>query len=108
NFFYDHLVAVADHFDSVPLDLSAWRVACNGAEPVQAGTVEEFTRVFARHGFAAGAVCPVYGMAEATLAVTFSEVGKGPRTVWMNRAQLRGPGRAVPAEPGSVPARALV
>ncbi|MFF4031264.1 AMP-binding protein [Streptomyces sviceus] len=108
NFFYDHLVAVADQFDSVPLDLSAWRVACNGAEPVQAHTVEEFTRVFARHGFAAGAVCPVYGMAEATLAVTFSEVGKGARTVWMDRAQLRGPGRAVSAEPGSVTAQALV
>ncbi|MFJ8473585.1 AMP-binding protein [Kitasatospora sp. NPDC094011] len=108
NFFYDHLIGIADRFDTRPLDLSAWRVACNGAEPVQPHTVEEFARRFAAHGFVAGAVCPVYGMAEATLAVTFSETGKGARTIWRDRAHLRTTGRAVPAEPGSAAARPLV
>lgn len=52
------------------LDLSAWRVALNGAEPVRADTIEDFTRRFAPFGFAAEAFCPGYGLAEATLVAT--------------------------------------
>ncbi|WP_316574564.1 HAD-IIIC family phosphatase [Nocardia canadensis] len=52
------------------LDLSSWRVAFNGSEPVRAGTVRRFADTFARAGFRATAQQPVYGLAEATLIVT--------------------------------------
>ncbi|APE34969.1 hypothetical protein BOX37_14570 [Nocardia mangyaensis] len=52
------------------LDLSRWRVAFNGSEPVRAATVRRFADTFARAGFRAEAQQPVYGLAEATLIVT--------------------------------------
>ena len=51
-------------------DLSAWRIALSGAEPVRADTVADFQAAFAPCGFAARAVTPSYGLAEATLLVT--------------------------------------
>ena len=52
------------------LDLSSWRVAFNGAEPVRASTLEQFSQRFARIGFRHDAHLPCYGMAETTLIVT--------------------------------------
>jgi fatty-acyl-CoA synthase len=60
-----------------PVDLSAWRLALNGAEPVDPDAVERFVEAGARHGLSASAVFPAFGMAEATLAVTFPEPGSG-------------------------------
>jgi len=45
------------------LDLSHWRLAYNGAEPVSPDTLERFTTRFARYGFRASAMTPVYGLA---------------------------------------------
>jgi acyl-CoA synthetase (AMP-forming)/AMP-acid ligase II len=108
NFCYDYLLSVAPRLAGSGLDLSRWRIAFNGAEPVQARTVEEFARCFGPYGFRGEAMFPVYGMAEATLAVTFPEVGRAPRITWVDRAALTKDHRAVPAGPGSVGARALV
>ena len=55
------------------LDLSSWRVAYTGAEPVRADTEQDFIARFAPAGFAARAVFPCYGLAEATLYVTGGE-----------------------------------
>ncbi|WP_194833176.1 type I polyketide synthase [Nocardia sp. XZ_19_369] len=52
------------------LDLSSWRVAFNGSEPVRPVTVRRFTETFGRAGFRAESHQPVYGLAEATLMVT--------------------------------------
>jgi len=52
------------------LDLSSWRVAFNGAEPVRAESVARFSRAFASRGFHAETMRPVYGMAEATLFIS--------------------------------------
>lgn len=52
------------------LDLSSWRVAYNGAEPVRAGTLDRFTTAFAGAGFRREFFLPCYGLAEATLLVT--------------------------------------
>ncbi|MEV0523450.1 aminotransferase class I/II-fold pyridoxal phosphate-dependent enzyme [Streptomyces sp. NPDC050439] len=57
------------------LDLSRWRVAVNGAEPVQADTLDRFAAAFASCGFHRDALMPCYGLAEATLLV--SGVGQG-------------------------------
>lgn len=62
------------------LDLSRWRVAFNGAEPVRAATLGRFTETFAAAGFRREALYPCYGLAEATLIVTGGSV-KAPPTL---------------------------
>jgi fatty-acyl-CoA synthase len=59
------------------LDLSRWRIAVNGAEPIDPDAVEAFLDAGARHGLAPGAAFCVFGMAEATLAVSFPTPGAG-------------------------------
>lgn len=81
------------------VDLSSWRVALNGAEPVAAGTLRSFARRFRRWGFREEALTPVYGLAEAALAVTFSAVGRRFRSRRFERASLA-PG-CVPRAAGS-------
>jgi polyketide synthase 12 len=60
------------------LDLSSWKVAFNGAEPVRAATLRRFTETFAPAGFRREASYPCYGLAEATLMVTGGTVGTPP------------------------------
>jgi FkbH-like protein len=52
------------------LDLSAWRVAFNGAETVRRQTMDRFTHEFKQCGFRASSFYPTYGLAEATLKVS--------------------------------------
>ncbi len=81
--------------DLAGLDLSSWRFALNGAEPVSVGVLDEFAARFARWGFDARALTPVYGMAEASLAVTFSPPGRPPRSLAVDPVTLAKDGRAV-------------
>lgn len=81
------------------LDLSTWRVALNGAEAVNPTTVEEFIEAYEPHGFRASAMMPVYGLAEATLAVTFTPLDTGVRSESLDRGALAR-GRAAPAPGG--------
>lgn len=60
------------------LDLSSWRVAFNGAEPVRAATLRRFTETFSPAGFRREALYPCYGLAEATLMVTGGTVQTPP------------------------------
>ena len=55
------------------VDLSSWLLALDGAEPVTASTLERFYRRFRAYGLRREALTPVYGLAEASLAVTFSD-----------------------------------
>ena len=102
NFCYDYLVAAAGSGIPSGLDLSRWRLACNGAEPVRHVTLEWFQDIFGRHGLRDSALHPVYGMAEATLIVT----GPAPSGVWtcmsVDRDQL-GLGERVRTLPSSDP-----
>jgi fatty-acyl-CoA synthase len=59
------------------LDLSSWRVAGIGGEMIRPQALAAFADTFAPLGFDARAFVPSYGMAEATLAVTFSALGSG-------------------------------
>lgn len=61
------------------LDLSCWTVAFDGAEPLRPSTLRDFAATFAPVGFDPGALYPCYGLAEATLLVTGSRPGRGPR-----------------------------
>ena len=51
---------------------SSWRLALNGAEPVNLRTVRDFIEAFAPHGFKKESMLPVYGLAESSLAVTLN------------------------------------
>jgi acyl-CoA synthetase (AMP-forming)/AMP-acid ligase II len=86
NFFYDHVVAAAT-VAGVPegLDLSAWRFAINGAEPVQPRTVDAFAKTFAGTGLRPDVMHPAYGLAEATLMVSFPELNAPVRSVTVDR-----------------------
>ncbi len=77
------------------VDLSSWRVALDGAEPVSAAVLRAFAERFARWGFRPAALTPVYGLAEAALAVTFSELAEPFRAERFGRAPLAEQGRAV-------------
>lgn len=61
----------------VVLDLSCWRHALDGAEPVHRATIDAFTHRYAPFGFVPGALRPVYGLAENTLGVAFATPGDG-------------------------------
>lgn len=78
NFAYDLCARKAGPAERAELDLSSWRVALNGAEPVRKETLELFAETFAACGFRREAFCPGYGLAEATLKVTSSRVGESP------------------------------
>ncbi|WNG40454.1 fatty acyl-AMP ligase [Archangium violaceum] len=70
------------------VDLSAWRYALNGAEPVSLETLRRFSERFSRWGFQAGSLRPVYGLSEASLAVTFPPAGRGPHAVGVDARVL--------------------
>src|SRR6202171_5704371 len=80
NFGFDLCVSRyrADQMQGV--DLSSWRVALNGAEPVHAETIKRFIETFAGHGFDPGTAFPAYGMAEATLLIAGGSRGAGHLT----------------------------
>lgn len=78
------------------LDLSGWRVALCGAEPVHARTLNGFAQAFGDHGFAPAALRPVYGLAEATLAAAIPPVG-GCVVDRIDADRLAEDGRAVTA-----------
>lgn len=95
NFSYDHLVESVDLEQFTAADLSSWRLAFNGAEPVSPHTVRSFNEKFAAAGLAPSVMYPVYGMAEATLAVSFPRPGSVARVVDIDRASLNRNGEDV-------------
>ena len=70
NFAYDLCVRKVTAEQKEKLDLSSWKLAFNGAEPVRADTLERFSDYFAECGFRREAFYPAYGLAEATLFVS--------------------------------------
>ncbi|PXX58103.1 acyl-CoA synthetase (AMP-forming)/AMP-acid ligase II [Nocardia tenerifensis] len=88
NFSYDLLIRAAAAGKARGLDLSRWRLAFNGGEPISAQTVETFARVFADAGVRPSVMYPVYGMAESTLAIAFPTPETVPKTAWVDRADL--------------------
>jgi fatty-acyl-CoA synthase len=75
-------------------DLSCWRAALNGAEPVAPAVLRAFAARFARWGFSPASLTPVYGLSEAALAVTFSALGQPFRSGRFDREALAREGRA--------------
>lgn len=90
------------------LDLSSWRVAMNGAEPVSPGTLARFARRFARAGFRSEALMPVYGLAESSVALCFPPLDRGPRLDRIDRDAFSSDGAAQSAPPGDETALVFV
>ena len=70
NFAYDLCVRKITPEQCEQLDLSRWRLAFNGAEPIRSDTIDQFSKKFESCGFRPEAFYPCYGMAEATLIVS--------------------------------------
>src|SRR5258708_6231991 len=96
------LTRVADA-EMAGVDLSCWRAALNGAEPVAPGVLRAFARRFARWGLSPAALTPVYGLSEAALAVTFSALDRPSRSGWYDRAALAEERVARRVSPGADP-----
>jgi 1-acyl-sn-glycerol-3-phosphate acyltransferase len=96
NFAYEIVASKVRNEDLAGLDLSAWRLAFNGAEPVRAATLERFAARFARYGFDRRALTPVYGLAESTLGLAFPPLARGPRVERIDAGVLSREGTAVP------------
>ena len=108
DFSYRRILSKLDAETAAGLDLSRWRLAYNGAEPVRADTVADFQRGLAPAGVAPSVMYPVYGMAEATLAITFPPLGAVPRVVHVDRALLADQGLVRPLPEGHEQAKPLV
>ena len=105
NFAYELCLRRVKSSQVATLDLSKWRVAGCGAEPVRAETLREFAQHFASTGFRSSSFMPSYGLAEHSLAVTFSKGGLKVDAV--DAGRLGRESRAIPVVNGS-PAVQLV
>lgn len=98
NFGYDLCLRRITDDQLATLDLSSWRHACNGAEPIRAETVRAFTERFAPAGFRPESFFPCYGMAETTLLVSGTPADRSPAFRTVDAAALE-QGRLAEAEP---------
>ncbi len=89
------------------IDLSTVRVAGCGAEPISAKVLRDFATLLAPVGFRASALLPSYGMAEATLAITFVDRSRGLVTERVDGARLE-VGHAETAAEGATEVREIV
>ncbi len=95
NFAYELCLNKLDENDVEGLDLSSWRLAFNGAEPVSPQTVRRFCRRFGRYGFHSNAMAPVYGLAESSVGLAFPPPGRSVPIDRVDRSRLSQKGEAV-------------
>jgi acyl carrier protein len=99
NFCYELCLKRIEDREVEGLDLSCWRYAFNGAEPVSPDTLAAFEQRFARFGLPANALQPVYGLAEASVGLAFPAPGTRYRIDRIERAAFQNQGEARPAPP---------
>jgi acyl carrier protein len=98
NFSYELcLRRIPDH-ELEGLDLSSWRFAFNGAEPVSPETMNGFSEKFAKWGFHRNSMSPVYGLAECSVGLAFTPPGDPWRMDVLDREIFSTTGEAVPAK----------
>lgn len=98
NFAYELCLRRVKPSQIADLDLSSWRVAGCGAEPIRAETLHAFAERFAPAGFRPSAFVPSYGLAEHSLAATMA-----PHNLIVDQVdavRLGRESRALPAPPG--------
>jgi len=105
NFAYELCLRRIDAKEVEGLDLSSWRIACNGAEAVNPTTIRQFIEQFSPYGFKAEAMLPVYGLAESSVGLAFPKPGSGIKIDRITRDPFMDSGTAVPViapEPGGL------
>lgn len=87
------------------LNLSSWRAAFNGAEPVSWSTIQRFTQKFVNQGFHPQAMMPVYGLAENSVGLAFPPLDRGPRIDYIDRDEFfkTGHAKAISLETSTTP-----
>ena len=98
SFGYDLCARRAMNADLGHLDLSRWRVAGLGGDVIRPGILARFADTFRRCGFRKEAFVATYGMAEATLGMTFAPLDRGIEVDRVDLGRLRREARAVPAD----------
>jgi 1-acyl-sn-glycerol-3-phosphate acyltransferase len=99
NFSYELCLRRIAEEEMQGLDLSSWRFAFNGAEPVSPDTINAFVERFSKHGFRKNAISPVYGLAECTVGVAFTTPGEPWRMDRLDREIFSSTGEAALARP---------
>ena len=89
NFGYKHFLKLFERKGLPDLDLGCVRQILNGAEPISYELCEEFLDALAPHGLKRETMLPVYGLAEATVAVTIPERGKAYERIVVDRHKLK-------------------
>ncbi|MHB8666148.1 MAG: AMP-binding protein [Burkholderiales bacterium] len=107
NFSYELCLKRIEESELEGLDLSCWRYAFNGAEPVSPRTLAAFAQRFGRYGLPASAMQPVYGLAEASVGLCFPTPGAPYRIDRIERAAFQDRGVARPAASGDASALEL-
>lgn len=97
NFAYELCARAIEDRDLAGVDLSSWRVAVNGSEPVSAETVRRFGERFGPLGFRPEAMAPCYGLAECAVGLTMPPPGRRPLIDRIRRMRLAADGVAEPA-----------
>lgn len=108
NFAYELCLSKIAEQDIHGLDLSSWRMAFNGAEPVSPNTVKNFADRFSGYGLAENSIAPVYGLAEVAVGLAFPPPGRGAVIDRVQRDALLSRGEALPAEADDEDAREIV
>lgn len=101
NFGYKHYLKAFERRPPEQLDLSSIKLLLNGAEPISVELCETFIETLEPYGLRREAMLPVYGLAEATLGVTFSPVGRDYEHIVVQRHSLVIGETFEPAVPGS-------
>jgi glutamate-1-semialdehyde aminotransferase/acyl-CoA synthetase (AMP-forming)/AMP-acid ligase II/3-oxoacyl-(acyl-carrier-protein) synthase/acyl carrier protein len=89
NFGYDYILRHCPEAELHKLDLSDIRLILNGAEPISPTLVRRFLKTMAPSGLDPKSMYPVYGMAEASLAVTMPRPGQGMETLRLEAKALK-------------------
>jgi len=89
NFGYKHFLKALGNKSMDNVDLSHVRVIFNGAEPISLSLCEEFLERMAEYGLQRKSMWTVYGLAEATLAVSLPTVGADYQALHIDRHKLR-------------------
>jgi fatty-acyl-CoA synthase len=107
-FGYELCLRRAAKANGMSLDLSSWRVAGIGGEMIRPDVLDRFAETFAPCGFDSRAFLPSYGLAEATLAVSFAPLGAGISIDTVDRDKYEFTRRACPAGTGRRRTRSFV
>lgn len=108
NFGYKHFLKVFQSKGLEGLDLSSVRLVFNGAEPISADLARQFLEAMAPFQLDGDSMFPVYGLAEASLGVTFPRPGAPLQSIWAHRHDLTIGQPWKPANPGDSDAIELV